>query len=153
MRVQHSSTFVLFNGASEVSLAASARKEMVGLTHFPNEGLEVRVPTEGNDENLDGSDERRQRQDTTVDVLLSCPVRVLEERVEDSSDTERGLNDVGSVFADWEGSVSRRPRGQLERCILLSLKVVDTTARTRAGTSNWAPSAVEMIALLRTETG
>lgn len=56
--------------------------------------------TQRDDENLDRRNEGREGQDSSRDVFLSSPVRVLEERVEDSTDTERGLDDVGSVLSD-----------------------------------------------------
>lgn len=38
---------------------------------------------------------------TSSDIILSSPVAVFEQRVQDSADTKRGLDDVGGIFTDW----------------------------------------------------
>lgn len=57
--------------------------------------------TDGDDKTLDGSNDRGERQDTSGLVLFSGPVRVLEERVEDSTETERWFDDVGDEFSNY----------------------------------------------------
>lgn len=70
------------------------------LTDLVNQVSERRILTDGNDQTLDRSHNRWERQDTSSLVLLSGPVRVLKERVEDSTETERWLDDVGDKFSD-----------------------------------------------------
>jgi hypothetical protein len=53
-----------------------------------NELSEFGVLGDGDDQTLDGSDKWRERKDTSGLVLLSSPVAVFEQRVEDSSETE-----------------------------------------------------------------
>jgi hypothetical protein len=71
------------------------------LTDFGDERLEFGVAGEGNDQALDGSDGGRKGEDSSVDVVGTSPVRVFEKRVEDSTDTERRLDNVGNEFANW----------------------------------------------------
>jgi hypothetical protein len=59
------------------------------------------VLTDGDDQALDGSDDRWEREDTSGLVLLTSPVAVLEKRVEDSTKTERRFNDVGYEFSHY----------------------------------------------------
>jgi hypothetical protein len=53
-----------------------------------NEFSEFRVLTDGNDQTLDRSDDRWERQDSSCLVLFSSPVAVLEEGIEDSTETK-----------------------------------------------------------------
>jgi hypothetical protein len=53
-----------------------------------DEFSKFRVLTDSNDQTLDGSDNRREREDSSSFVLFSGPVAVLEEGVEDSAETE-----------------------------------------------------------------
>jgi len=53
-----------------------------------DEFSEFGVLTDGNDQTLDRSYDRWERQDSSGLVLFSCPVAVFEEGVEDSSETE-----------------------------------------------------------------
>ena len=72
------------------------------LRDLRDERLELGVGREGHDEALDRGDGRREGQDGAVDVVGAGPVRVLEERVEDAADTERGLDDVRDKLADCD---------------------------------------------------
>lgn len=69
-----------------------------------DEFSEFGVLTDGHDQTLDRSYDRWERQDSSGLVLFSCPVAVFEEGVEDSSETERWLDDVGSEFSDYSSA-------------------------------------------------
>lgn len=71
----------------------------MGLTNFAHKRLEVNVVAQRHNEDLDGGNGRGQRKDTTVNIVRAGPVRVLEEGVEDATDTERRLNNVGRELA------------------------------------------------------
>lgn len=51
------------------------------------------------DETLDRGDNCREGKDTSSGVLFSCPVSVLQNRVKDTTNTERGFDDVGDELA------------------------------------------------------
>jgi hypothetical protein len=87
-----------------------------GLTDIVDERAESRVLADGDDEALDRGNEGGEGKDlmristvqvglachvthTTGLVLLTSPVAVLEQRVKDTADTERWLDDVGNELA------------------------------------------------------
>ena len=82
-----------------------------GLTNLVDQVSERGILTDGHDKTLDRSHDRRERQDTSGLVLFSGPVRVFEQRVEDSSETERWLDDIGDELSDYI-PVRLIPRGE-----------------------------------------
>lgn len=87
-----------------------------GLTDIVDERAESRVLADSDDEALDRGNEGWEGKDlvrfstvqlkvlgrvthTTGLVLLTSPVAVLEQRIEDTADTERWLDDVGDELA------------------------------------------------------
>lgn len=75
------------------------------LGHLLGEGSELLLGRKRNNQNLGGGDSRGERQNTlgSGGILRSSPEAVLNQRVQDSADTERGLNDVGSVVSNVGG--------------------------------------------------
>lgn len=84
------------------------------LTNFGNERFEFGVAGERNDQALDGSDGGREGENSSVDIVGTSPVRVFEEGVEDTTDTERRLDNVGNEFTNWKRGLAFRGLG-LER--------------------------------------
>jgi hypothetical protein len=76
------------------------RREQEERTDGVSDLDEVRVVRDGDDEALEGSNGKREGKDLSIRVALSGPEGVLEEGVQDSTDPERGLDDVGSELAD-----------------------------------------------------
>lgn len=68
------------------------------LTDIAQKRSETLVARQWDDQTLDRSNGRRKRQDASIRILLSRPVRVLKQRIEDSTDTERRLDDVWREF-------------------------------------------------------
>lgn len=119
------------------------------LRDLRDERLELGVGREGHDEALDRGDGRREGQDGAVDVVGAGPVRVLEERVEDAADTERGFDDVRDKLADCDTErqtpalISERASfsktgesDHRERCVPCSLISVGVMVKTLDGTWN-----------------
>lgn len=71
----------------------------MALTNFVDFTPQLSILRNRDDETFDRSDECREGKDTSSGVLLSCPVSVFENRVEDTTNTERGLDDVRNEFA------------------------------------------------------
>lgn len=69
-------------------------------TELAGEVDEILVVGDGDNEHLERRDRRRKREDLTGGIGLASPERVLEERVKDTTDTERWLDDVGDKLAD-----------------------------------------------------
>jgi hypothetical protein len=72
----------------ELLISTSPCSRQESLTDIVNGLAESWVLTDGDDQALDGSDDRWEREDTSGLVLLTSPVAVLEKRIEDSAKTE-----------------------------------------------------------------
>lgn len=75
------------------------------LGHLLGERSQLLLRRKGNNEDLGGGHSRGERQNTlgSGGILGSSPEAVLNERVQDSANTERGLDDVGGVVTHVGG--------------------------------------------------
>jgi len=87
-------------GGKVSSVLEFRRERRVVLTNFGNERFEFGVAREGNDQALDRGDSGRKGENSSVDVVGTSPVGVFKEGVEDTTDTERGLDNVGNEFTN-----------------------------------------------------
>ena len=72
-----------------------------GLTNSPDERLKLHIAGEGQDGAADWSDGRRECKPHPLLIPLPHTEAVLEDCVEDTTDTEGGLNHRGSHVNNW----------------------------------------------------